>query len=214
MTRPGRIVAVASSACMALNLAGCTTFGSHVRGSFACSAPDGTCAPSTMIDDAALAEIAREDRAGDMLIPAGPYETDDGDGRRSSAAARARHVQASGSSSTAGLAGSGKVLRVIFPAHVDRFGRLHERKVVQAMVDRESPAVLALAGQNAQQSALLSAAEAAPALSSFAIEALPVGDAPGVLSVTPGSPIDAIKADVAARVGKPARGATAFPGDR
>ncbi|MEL0254290.1 MAG: conjugal transfer protein, partial [Novosphingobium sp.] len=39
-------------------LSGCTTFGGNVKGNFSCSAPDGICAPSSSIDDRALAMIA------------------------------------------------------------------------------------------------------------------------------------------------------------
>ena len=51
-------------------LAGCTTLGTNINGSFACGAVgQGTCAPATVIDDRALAEIT-----GDAsYIPAGPF---------------------------------------------------------------------------------------------------------------------------------------------
>ena len=42
-------------------LAGCATFGGNVRGSFSCAAPDGICAPSSTIDDRALALISGEE---------------------------------------------------------------------------------------------------------------------------------------------------------
>lgn len=38
-------------------LAGCADLSSHVSGSFACGAPQGTCAPTMAIDDGALAKI-------------------------------------------------------------------------------------------------------------------------------------------------------------
>ncbi|MCE3543613.1 hypothetical protein LXJ56_25870, partial [Escherichia coli] len=38
-------------------LSGCMTMGGTVKGDFACRAPDGICAPSSVIDDRALALI-------------------------------------------------------------------------------------------------------------------------------------------------------------
>ena len=59
-----------TAALAALN--GCATFGSNVKGSFSCTAPDGICAPSASIDDRALAMIAGDSGAADVS-PAGPY---------------------------------------------------------------------------------------------------------------------------------------------
>ena len=41
-------------------LASCTTMGGNIKGNFSCVAPDGICAPSSTIDDRALAMIAGE----------------------------------------------------------------------------------------------------------------------------------------------------------
>lgn len=49
MSRPLILRAAALAAPLAL-ASGCTSFGSNVNGSFACRAPDGTCAPTSMID--------------------------------------------------------------------------------------------------------------------------------------------------------------------
>ena len=38
-------------------LSACTTLGTNVSGSFRCDAPDGVCAPSTVIDDNAISRI-------------------------------------------------------------------------------------------------------------------------------------------------------------
>jgi conjugal transfer pilus assembly protein TraV len=46
-------------------LAGCSLFHSNVKGGFVCSAPRGTCAPSTTIDDSAIHAIDAEAEAKD-----------------------------------------------------------------------------------------------------------------------------------------------------
>ena len=58
-------------------VSGCTTLGTNVSGSFRCDAPDGVCAPSTVIDDSAISRI-EETSSTDLLNPAGPYQMDDG----------------------------------------------------------------------------------------------------------------------------------------
>ncbi|MDH2134599.1 conjugal transfer protein [Sphingobium yanoikuyae] len=118
-----RRVAIAMATSLVL-LAGCTTFGTNIKGSFACGAPlGGSCAPATVIDDKALAEISGET----SYRPAGPFQAP----LRQAAPQRiayAAPAQASG-------VGPQKVLRIVFPAHVDGAGRYHETSVVQAVVD-------------------------------------------------------------------------------
>ena len=111
-------------------LAGCTTFGTNVSGDFACRAPDGICAPSTVIDDRALAMIS----GGSPYQPAGPYPvapTRPGP-QMASLAARTtlRPVQVARTDQ--------KVLTVVFPAHVDGQGRLFEATTVRTVVDSGS----------------------------------------------------------------------------
>ncbi|RVU03295.1 hypothetical protein EOE18_16420 [Novosphingobium umbonatum] len=50
-------------------LAGCSLFHSNVKGGFVCSAPRGTCAPSTTIDDTAIHAIDAEAEAKDAPAP-------------------------------------------------------------------------------------------------------------------------------------------------
>lgn len=112
-------------------LAGCTTLGTNINGSFACGAVgEGTCAPATVIDDRALAEIT-----GDAsYIPAGPYRPAP-EARPSVVAANApQQVATVGSPVPVGQ----KVLRIVFPGHVDGGGRYHETSVVRAVVDNGS----------------------------------------------------------------------------
>ncbi|MDQ0840110.1 TraV family lipoprotein [Sphingomonas faeni] len=115
--------------CLAVTLAagtmmtGCTTLGGNVKGSFSCVAPDGICAPSSVIDDRALALISGQD--GDrMITPAGPYTAPRTEGRGfdTAAAVPARSQE--------------RVLRIIFPAQIDAAGRLHEQTAVHAVVER------------------------------------------------------------------------------
>ena len=44
-------------ACVSGLLAGCASFGGNVKGDFICRAPDGTCSPTSNIDDQAVAGI-------------------------------------------------------------------------------------------------------------------------------------------------------------
>lgn len=108
-----------------LVLAGCTTFGTNINGRFNCGpAGEGSCSPATVIDDRALAEIT-----GDAsYVPAGPYR----------APVREMHpgtVALAAAPQTVVVPGQQKVLRIVFPAHVDRAGRYHETSVVKAVVD-------------------------------------------------------------------------------
>jgi conjugal transfer pilus assembly protein TraV len=115
--------------CLAVALAsgtmmtGCTTLDGNVKGSFSCVAPDGICAPSSVIDDRALALISGGD--GDRLItPAGPYTAPRSEGRGFDTAV------------VAPSRSQERVLRIIFPAQIDAAGRLHEQTAVHAVVER------------------------------------------------------------------------------
>jgi conjugal transfer pilus assembly protein TraV len=156
---------------LAAALAGCTTLGSNVKGSFSCAAPGGSCAPSSVIDDSAIATI--QGRSADEAVsPAGPYEVDDGDTpgmRVASADAPVRRT-------TSQPRASGRLLRVVFPAYVDRYGQLHEKSAVQAQVDVGEVPQLAdrSAGASLPQgpdAGLFGAAESAPQMLAFAAPA-------------------------------------------
>ncbi|ATY34955.1 type IV conjugative transfer system protein TraV (plasmid) [Sphingomonas psychrotolerans] len=121
--------AIMGTAAMAV-LNGCATFGSNVKGSFSCVAPDGICAPSSSIDDRALAMIAGESGAGDMS-PAGPYM----ESRPRSQAAR---TAAAGQRLPIGQPDprrtQERVLRIVFQPYIDGQGRLHEASAIHAVV--------------------------------------------------------------------------------
>ncbi len=103
-----------------LPLAGCMSLSGNIKGSFSCSAPGGTCAPSSMIDDRALALIS----GGADVVPAGP----------------AAHTRQSGHALRVANAGpvtrtNQKILKIVFPAHVDAHGRYHETAAIRTVVD-------------------------------------------------------------------------------
>ena len=127
-----RAASVAALGLAATQLAACTSlFGGNIKGSFACSAPKGTCAPSTVIDDQALSVIQN----ARPMTPAGPY-------MRSPTAARpttAAYVPTGSGRITPAQGGmvhrERRMLRVVFPSFVDGGGNLHEPRIVHALVD-------------------------------------------------------------------------------
>ncbi len=131
--RPGvRPILVAGAVAAATQLAACSTLlGGNVKGNFSCSAPDGSCAPSTVIDDQALAVIQN----ARPMTPAGPYFQPPAGARQQSAAIAA-------AAQPDAVAGNGlvhrdrRVLRVVFPSYVDGRGNVHEPRIVHTVVDR------------------------------------------------------------------------------
>lgn len=118
-----RAVSTAALFVGALPLAACATMlGGNVKGSFSCSAPGGTCAPSTVIDDGALALIQN---ARPMTPAARPWSQPPlrGDGKVIAVADGVAHREQ-------------RVLKVVFPAFVDQRGYLHEPRIVHAVADQ------------------------------------------------------------------------------
>lgn len=95
-----RLAAPASSLALALIAAGCTTLGGNVQGDFACRAPGGSCAPTSLIDEQATG-FSPADGAG-TLPPV----------------IHARNDR------------SGRSLRVVLAGYRDAQGRDHEPRVV------------------------------------------------------------------------------------
>ena len=128
-----RVRSCRSALCVAglLALTGCATLGGNVKGSFSCQAPDGICAPSSTIDDRALAMISGE--AGDVMIPAGPYQAPPAP--RATRTALAPAPIATGE--PAAVRTREKVLRIVFQPYVDERGRLHEASAVHTVVQSE-----------------------------------------------------------------------------
>lgn len=128
-----RAAGVAAIGLAATQLAACTSlWGGNIKGNFACSAPGGTCAPSTVIDDQALAVIQN---ARPMVPASGPYFQPPA--RASGQSAR---LVPSGSGRIA-AASTGvahrerRVLKVVFPSYVDGAGNFHEPRVVHTVAD-------------------------------------------------------------------------------
>jgi conjugal transfer pilus assembly protein TraV len=117
---------------VACSLAGCMTSGGNIKGDFQCAAPGGTCAPMSSIDAAAISAIGGFRAVGQpgiesQRVPhgvAGPVLAD------GSAPART----------------SDRVLRVVFPAHIDADGIYREQSAAHAVVE-DSAWTAALAGE-------------------------------------------------------------------
>lgn len=97
---------------------GCTHLGTNISGQFTCRAPKGDCAPSRVIDGRVTAALAPE--AGSTTMPDGGL-----------ARTRARASVIPGDATRTGE----RTLRVIFPAHVDDAGVLHDEAVAWAVVE-------------------------------------------------------------------------------
>ena len=93
-----------------LALAGCATLGTNVSGNFNCSAPKGGCAPTSVIDGAATGGT-------------GATALD--------AAALPRRVAPGGDTARTGE----RILKIVFPAHIDVHGTLHEEAIAYAVAE-------------------------------------------------------------------------------
>jgi conjugal transfer pilus assembly protein TraV len=128
-----RAASVAALGLAATQLAACTSlWGGNIKGNFACSAPGGTCAPSTVIDDQALAVIQN---ARPMVPASGPYFQPParalGQSARLVPSGSGRIVAAS----TGVAHRERRVLKVVFPSYVDGAGNFHEPRVVHTVAD-------------------------------------------------------------------------------
>lgn len=203
----------------ATQLAACTSlWGGNIKGNFACSAPGGTCAPSTVIDDQALAVIQN----ARPIVPAAPYFRPP---VRSSAQS-ARLVPAGSGRIAAADRGmvhrERRVLKVVFPSYVDGAGNFHEPRVVHTVADAGGWMQLTAGEQGSVDHASLqgiapSTTRPGPAASTADLpgEPAPAAGSQHVLPPDPkvmaearakgatpaaASPLDAIKAEVAARL--------------
>jgi len=108
MPSPKRLIVCAG---LAAALSGCTTFGTNIQGEFTCRAPKGGCAPSHVIDAGATATLEQA--------------------RSSPELARVRAGVAAGDTGRT----SERTLKIVFPAHVDEAGTLHDEAVAWAVVE-------------------------------------------------------------------------------
>ncbi|WP_375282558.1 conjugal transfer protein TraV [Sphingobium yanoikuyae] len=98
-------------ACLSGLASGCATFGTNVEGDFTCRAPKGGCAPTHVIDAKATGNRSAEVLTqSDLRQRAGVVDAD-----------TARTAE--------------RTLRVVFPAHVDEAGTLHDEAVAWTVVE-------------------------------------------------------------------------------
>lgn len=100
-----------ASACLAVLTSGCATFGTNIEGDFTCRAPKGDCAPSQVIDARATKDLSATGPVQDGLRP--PVSVASGDQARTSE----------------------RTLKIVFPAHIDETGTLHDDAVAWAVVE-------------------------------------------------------------------------------
>ena len=193
MLRAAAVAAVAST------LSACVGMGGNVNGSFSCRAPDGICAPSSTIDDRALAMITGS---------AGPLEPTPA-ARRPTVAANAVPVRTGVGSELSRT--QEKVLRIVFMPYVDEDGRLHEASAVRAVVETgdwkraiaggPGPAIAADAvAASRPQPSIAEIVDGAEAEVASAASNLPNPAAIEAARARRDDPIGAIKSEVAARL--------------
>lgn len=102
---------ILASVCLAVLTSGCATFGTNIEGDFTCRAPKGDCAPSQVIDARATNDLSATGLVQDGLRP--PVSVASGDQGRTSE----------------------RTLRIVFPAHIDETGTLHDDAVAWAVVE-------------------------------------------------------------------------------
>ena len=104
-------------------LSGCATLlGGNVKGSFACSAPGGTCAPTQVIDDQALGATV-----SDSASPSATNQP-----------AQANGFARTALGAPAPLRTNERVLRIVFPPRIDDAGRYRESYAVHAVVGQSA----------------------------------------------------------------------------
>lgn len=107
-----------------LMLAGCI-HGGNIKGDFVCKAPDGTCAPMSNIDASALASLGT-DAAAPVSLPGAP------------APANPLFRPVPLPPGTVPQRAGERVLKVVFPAHVDASGVYRDEATAYAAVERAS----------------------------------------------------------------------------
>lgn len=198
-------------------LGGCATFGSNVKGSFSCTAPDGICAPSSSIDDRALAMIAGEGPIGE------PSPLSSNPARRPARTAASGQVLPAPQVDARRT--QERVLRIVFQPYIDERGRLHEVTAVHAVVQSGEWQQQALANATAipdrnafavtpQAPTLADAVDRADLLDGAAGIVDPNQPDPAVVAAARARAVDPVKAiqnDVAARLAPKAGRTPALP---
>lgn len=113
---------------VSVSLTGCFR-GNNVKGDFACKAPGGTCAPMSVIDGVALAGMGTSSGSVGAIRSPGSLPPPTSAVRTVSTASLDDSVPARTSE---------RVLRVVFPAHIDRDGIYREESAAHAVVEPTS----------------------------------------------------------------------------
>ena len=180
-------------------LAGCSLFHSNIKGGFVCSAPRGTCAPSTTIDDSAIHAIDAEAEAKD----APPTPDGEPAANGSQAFTNPKEKKAWTFIGPAGSA-TRPVLKIVYLPWRDGTGRLHPRTTGFVPIDApraseaSSAPLDAKAMGTGQDMSLLTLAEMAPDMALMAPAPAPTkASEPGKATpAVPADPTAAIKAQV------------------
>jgi hypothetical protein len=184
-------------------LAGCSMFHSNVKGGFVCSAPRGTCAPSTTIDDSAIHAIDAEAESKNAPTPDGEPVAS---GVQTSTNPKEKKAWT--------FVGPVRpVLKIVYLPWRDGSGRLHPRTTGFVPVDAphlaeasNAPIDVKTMGAGTDMS-LLTLAEMAPDMALMdpspksAMPAKPKAEA--VAPTVPGDPVSAIKDKVKAILNQP-----------
>lgn len=185
-------------------LAGCSMFHSNIKGGFVCSAPRGTCAPSTTIDDSAIHAIKAEAESNDE--PPTP------DGEHAASASQASTNPKEKKAWT--FVGPARpVLKIVYLPWRDGSRRLHPRTTGFVPVDAPLASELSSAPLDAKsmgagtELSLLTLAEMAPDMAVMdpspkpAMPTKPKADA--AAPTVPSDPVSAIKDKVKAILNQP-----------
>jgi conjugal transfer pilus assembly protein TraV len=178
-------------------LAGCSLFHSNVKGGFVCSAPRGTCAPSTTIDDSAIHAIDAEAETKD----APPTPDGEPAANGSQAFTNPKEKKAWTFIGPAGSA-TRPVLRIVYLPWRDGSGRLHPRTTGFVPIDAprasEPPSAPldAKAMGAGQDMSLLTLAEMAPDMALMAPAPTKAPEASKAVPALTTDPTAAIKAQV------------------
>lgn len=175
MNRPALLLAIALPALVA----GCVSLGGNVKGNFVCRAPDGICAPTSKIDDQALAV---------MNAPA------------ASDAVPATAAMGSPAQHSAGA------LKVVMPARTDRYGRWRDATIVYVEPEAGTPRIATsspVARTAPPRLSLVELAAGAPELAAF--DQMLTSDGGKAVAA---SPVAGIRAQVERTLGATAASAT------
>lgn len=155
-TKPASLAVLALSA---VALTSCASLGGNVKGDFLCRAPGGSCAPSIVIDDQALAQIGEA-----RPLPASQSSPWNMPNRTAPNVAQAGN----------GIVNAPpRVTQVVFPAFVDSNGYLHEARKVKMVAQAGGWVQLADGAPNPVSGAL-AAVKSNSEMTGFKLAAEPV----------------------------------------